>query len=104
MLITFLFFKTPFLIILTDLQLKYNTRLQPAGFHLSLGTVGSSGKASSNKAPRSVLRGRAQSTELIRGPSELVIGGVHVGARALHVLTLIWFGCIARLSQWGGGG
>jgi hypothetical protein len=32
------------------------------------------------------------------------IEGVHIGARALHVLNLIWFGYIARLSQWGGGG
>ncbi len=32
------------------------------------------------------------------------IGGVHNGARALHVLDLIWFGNIAKLSQWGGGG
>jgi hypothetical protein len=31
------------------------------------------------------------------------IGGVHIGAIALHVLNLIWFGNIARLSQWGGG-
>ncbi len=28
-------------------------------------------------------------------------GVVHIGARA-HVLNLIWFGNIARLSQWGG--
>ncbi len=33
-----------------------------------------------------------------------IIEGVHIGARALHVLNLIWFGWIARLSQWGGGG
>jgi hypothetical protein len=51
----------------------------------------------------------AQSIELTRGPPELVqhfryIGGVHNGARALRVLNLIWFGYIARLSQWGGGG
>jgi hypothetical protein len=32
-----------------------------------------------------------------------LIGGDHIGARALHVLNLIWFGCIARLSQRGGG-
>jgi hypothetical protein len=32
------------------------------------------------------------------------IGGVHIGARALFVPNLIWFGFIARLSQWGGGG
>ncbi len=30
------------------------------------------------------------------------IVGVHIGARALHVLNLISFGNIARLSQWGG--
>jgi hypothetical protein len=71
--VTFLLLKTLFLIIFTDLQLKYNTRLQPAGFHLSQGTVGSSAKAnvSSNLAPRSALWGRAQSTELNRGPPEL---------------------------------
>ncbi len=27
------------------------------------------------------------------------IGGVHIGAKALHVLNLTWFGNIARLSQ-----
>jgi hypothetical protein len=27
--------------------------------------------------------------------------GAHIGARALHVLILIGFGCIARLSQRG---
>jgi hypothetical protein len=48
----------------------------------------------------------AQSIELTRGPPEVssalsFIEGVHIGARALHVLNLIWFGCIARLSQWG---
>ncbi len=32
------------------------------------------------------------------------IGGVHIGTRALHVLDLIWFGCIARLYEWGGEG
>ncbi len=32
------------------------------------------------------------------------IGEVHIGVRALNVLNLIWFGYIARLSQWGGGG
>jgi hypothetical protein len=47
--------------------------------------------------------------ELTRGPPEYssalsFIGGVHIGARALQVLNLIWFGNIARLSQWGGGG
>jgi hypothetical protein len=49
-----------------------------------------------------------QSNELARGPPELVQnfrlwGRVHNGARA-HVLNLIWFGYIPRLSQWGGGG
>ncbi len=33
-----------------------------------------------------------------------VTGGVHIGARALLGIKLIWFGYIARLSQWGGGG
>ncbi len=47
--------------------------------------------------------------ELTRGPPELVqhfvyIGGAHIGARALPILNLIWFGQISRLSQWGGGG
>jgi hypothetical protein len=32
------------------------------------------------------------------------IGEVYVGARALHFLNLKWFGYIASLSQWGGGG
>ncbi len=32
------------------------------------------------------------------------IGGVHIGARGLNVLNLIWFGYITRLSHWGGGG
>jgi hypothetical protein len=32
------------------------------------------------------------------------VGGVHIGARALLGINLIWFGYIARLSQWGGGG
>ncbi len=32
------------------------------------------------------------------------IGGVHIGARAPHLLNLIWFGSIACLPQWGGGG
>jgi hypothetical protein len=31
-------------------------------------------------------------------------GGVQIGARALHVLNLVWCGSIARLSQWRGGG
>jgi hypothetical protein len=44
-----------------------------------------------------------QSNELTRGPPELVQhvllkGGAHIGARALHVLNLIWFGYNARLS------
>jgi hypothetical protein len=44
---------------------------------------------------------RPQSNELSRGSPELVqhsfIEGVHIGARALHVLNLIWFRYIARL-------
>jgi hypothetical protein len=37
-------------------------------------------------------------TELIRGPPELVQHlGVHIAARALHVLNLIWFGGLAVL-------
>jgi hypothetical protein len=40
---------------------------------------------------------RAHSKELTRRPPELLqhfsyIGGVHIGARALHVLNFIWFG------------
>jgi hypothetical protein len=31
------------------------------------------------------------------------MGGVHIGASALLDIHLIWFGYIARLSQWGGG-
>ncbi len=46
-----------------------------------------------------------QSSEGSRGPPELVQHfvyrrGVLIGARALHVLNLIWFGCIALLSHW----
>jgi hypothetical protein len=33
-----------------------------------------------------------------------LIGGVHLGARALSDKNLIWFGNIVRLSQWAGGG
>ncbi len=44
------------------------------------------------------------SPELTRVSSGLsFIEGVHIGARLLHVLNLIWFGCIAHLSQLGGG-
>jgi hypothetical protein len=51
----------------------------------------------------------SQSNELNGGPPRVssalsFTGGVHIGARALHVLNLILFGYIARLSQWGGGG
>jgi hypothetical protein len=48
-------------------------------------------------------RVRKQINGSTRGPPELYtsvlsfIGGVHIGARALHVLNLIWFGYIARL-------
>jgi hypothetical protein len=51
---------------------------------------------------------KPQSNKLTRVPPELVqifrLWGVHIGARALHVLKLIWFGYIARQSQCGGGG
>jgi hypothetical protein len=51
----------------------------------------------------------SQSKEFTRGTPAVssapsFIGGFHIGARTLHVLNLIWFGAIARLSQWGGGG
>ncbi len=42
-----------------------------------------------------------QSIELTRALS--CIGGVHIGRRALHILNIIGFGYIVRLSQWGGG-
>jgi hypothetical protein len=39
------------------------------------------------------------------GSSEIsLIGGVHIGARALLDINLIWFGYIARISPWEGGG
>ncbi len=45
---------------------------------------------------------------LLDGPlsyfSTFVYRGVHIGARAPHDINLIWFGYIARLSQWRGGG
>ncbi len=50
----------------------------------------------------SCMGGGPQSNELTRGPPGLVqhfIGRVHIGARALHVLNLIWFGYITRLFQ-----
>jgi hypothetical protein len=59
---------------------------------------------------RPVLQGKSrgcpQSNELSRGPPELVqfVAGVHISARALYALNLIWFGNIFRLSQWGEGG
>jgi hypothetical protein len=34
---------------------------------------------------------KSQSNEVTRGPPEL-LGGDHIGARALYVLNLIWFG------------
>jgi hypothetical protein len=57
--------------------------------------------AALNKA----LQVRPRSTELTRGLSSALLfkRGVHIGARALHVLNLIWISKIARLSQWGGG-
>jgi hypothetical protein len=50
-----------------------------------------------------------QSNELTRGPPDYSsalssTGGVHIGARALHVLNLILFGYITRLYQLGKGG
>ncbi len=57
-----------------------------------------------------IVRYGLKSTELTRGPpspswfSTFVSRRVHIEARALHVLNLIWFGWIARLAQWGGGG
>jgi hypothetical protein len=52
---------------------------------------------------------RLKSNELTRGTTELVhhfrvIGGVPIGVRALLDINLIWFGYIARLSQWEGRG
>jgi hypothetical protein len=44
--------------------------------------------------------GQPYSNELTRGPPELV-QHFRFGARALHVLNLIWFGYITRLPQWG---
>jgi len=57
---------------------------------------------------RSALISHMHSNELTRAPPELVqqfrlLGGIDIGATALHVLNLIWFGYFARLSQWGGG-
>jgi hypothetical protein len=51
----------------------------------------------------------AQSNELTRGTSELVQhlrlqGVVYIAARALLDIIFLWFGYIACLSQWGGGG
>jgi hypothetical protein len=41
----------------------------------------------------------SQSNEVTNVSSALsFIGGVHIGPRALHVLNLIWFGNITRLS------
>jgi hypothetical protein len=39
-------------------------------------------------------------TELVKS----LIGRVHIDARALLDINLIWFGYIVRLSQWGGEG
>jgi hypothetical protein len=33
-----------------------------------------------------------------------LIGGVHIGARAVLDINLIWFGYMDRLFKWGGGG
>jgi|688.fasta_scaffold1136268_1 hypothetical protein len=53
-----------------------------------------------------------QSNELTRGTTEYrvspalsFIGGVQIGAIALlDIKKFVWFGHIARLTQWGGGG
>jgi hypothetical protein len=49
-----------------------------------------------------------QRNELIRRPPELVqhfrLYGEFTSAQERAALNLIWFGYIARLSQWGGGG
>jgi hypothetical protein len=67
--------------------------------------VGTVGKNNLNKEIIPLLPQRTELT--IAGPlvsSALsFIAGIHIGARALHVLNLILFGWIARLSQWGGG-
>jgi hypothetical protein len=57
---------------------------------------------------RTELNGKPKSNELTRWPTELVQnfrleGGVYIGARVLLGINLIWFGYIARLSQWEGG-
>jgi hypothetical protein len=55
-------------------------------------------------------KGRSQSNELTRGTTDFFgaalsfLKGGHIGVRALLFINLIWFGYIARLSQWGGGG
>ncbi len=58
---------------------------------------------------RSVIVLYPQSNELTKRDSSVssalsFIEGVHIGARALLDINLIWFGYIARLFQWGGGG
>ncbi len=52
--------------------------------------------------PPSPRPGPFESKEITRGTTELHV--VHIGARALLDINLIWFGYIARLSQWRGGG
>jgi hypothetical protein len=50
-----------------------------------------------------IYESHAQRKELTGGPPELhvhssalsFIGGVHIGARALHVIKLLWFGKIS---------
>jgi hypothetical protein len=60
------------------------------------------------KAQQMPEGGGGEGSEYLRFPrvsSALsFIGGVHIGARALHVLCLIWFGWIARIYPGGEGG
>ncbi len=81
----------------------------PLWTHLSPGsaTLRTSGPGSQLKSYNSICAFGPQSYELTRGTTELALsckGGVHIGARALLDINLIWFGYIARLSQLGGGG
>jgi hypothetical protein len=46
--------------------------------------------------------GYIETTELYSSALSL-IDGVYIGARALLAIYLIWFGYIARPSQWSGG-
>jgi hypothetical protein len=58
-----------------------------------------------SSSPRRRGREGAQSNDLTRVSSALsIIGGLHIGTRALLDINLIWVAYIARLFQWGGGG